>query len=381
MQGETKMNAFHGDGRLNEAAFDAAARSAIREALTLAGDAEGKRGTRSSQCKPGHLLLALLSTHVRKSEECVGLLGAALRPPARVRDLEMRIGAYVGELDAEWTEFSLARSSFDWQAQSALEGAARQAGERGEGLGEASPSQGASADALLVSVLRNPGPDENEHLPSVLDAKRAIEVFSRRLAAPTEPEQKLYLQSGELNPERFTEVAFEALDEARKRAAGMGYERVQSPHLFLALLAVGEGPADRLIRQQCDVGVSPATVSECLVTMLTFGPAGRPAELRLDRDHLAKSLLDVLAQAEQQADLYRLPAITQAVLLLALLKREDGGPIGRSLAEALPGLNRERLLGDLEDLTRRAEDGDDSGPLPARRDRRAGAGPDLSGAP
>ncbi|MCX6627078.1 MAG: AAA family ATPase [Candidatus Solibacter sp.] len=358
------MNAFDGRGRLNEAAFDVGARAAIREALNLAQGTEETRRTRSSKCKPGHLLLALLDTHIVKSEERIQALRAALRPPAQARDLETRILAYVGDLDAEWTEFELSRSFFDEHSARALESAASAIrGGRGEILWEARVGQPIGADALLLSVLANRGPDEEEHLKTLIDFPRAIDLFARPLRGHAGPERDVYLPQGELDPDRFTEAAFEAVDDARKRAASMGYDRVQSPHLCLALLTVTEGAAVRLIRLQCDVGASPATISECLVQLLTLGQARQAAEIPLHRDHLGKSLQDALSRAQAQAELHRAPAITQAILLWALLRQDDGGPISRSLAEALPSLNRDRLLQDLEDLARRPEEADDTGPF------------------
>src|SRR5687768_1973847 len=103
------MNAFDGQGRLLEAALDAGARRAIREALALAEDSTGTGGTRSSQCKPGHMLLALLRTSIGNSEERARVLRAALKPPARLEDMDQRIRSYVGDLDLGFAEFDLTR--------------------------------------------------------------------------------------------------------------------------------------------------------------------------------------------------------------------------------------------------------------------------------
>lgn len=356
------MNAFDGYGKLKEDAFDGGARKLLRQALALAQDSEGA-GTRSARCKPGHLLLAGLDTSFEDSEERARMLRAALKSPARPANLSERIRAYVGDLDVAPAEFDLARHFFDAHALRALDGADVIRGEQGRILWEAKPEERIGVDALWASALANRSEDENRCLADLIDFSRAIDLFVRLLSGRTGPERKFYLQKGELDPECFTSAAFEAISAARERAAEMGYDRVQGAHLFLALLGVPDGPATQLIRLQCDVGVSPATVSEHLAQLLSRGAGRNPVEITLDKERLAKSLQDALSQAQAQAELNGATAITQALLLWALLEREDGGPIERSLAEALPSLNRARLIRDLEELTRKPEDAEDTGPF------------------
>jgi len=270
----------------------------------------------------------------------------------------------VGDLDVKYADFELSRRFFDSHAVRALESAGRIRGASGLILWEAKPDEPVGVDALWASTLANLSPDEERHLKNLLDFQRAIDLFIRPLRGQFGHERNLFLEDGELDPDCFTDAAFQALDEARKRAGSMGYDRVQGLHLFLSLLGVAEGPTVRLIRLQCEVGVGPNTLAEHLVQLLTLGRGRKASEVRLDKDHFAKSLQDVLSRAQAQTELHRTPAITQAILLWALLRQEeDGGPIGRSLAETLPSLNRERLLRELDDLTRQPEEADDTGPF------------------
>lgn len=269
--------------------------------------------------------------------------------------------AYVGDLDAEFADFDLTRQFFTEQSCRALENADRISGDHERW--EARPGVPANIDALWASTLVNCSADEIKHLQDLIDIPRAINLFARLLSGKTGAERDLYLGSGEVDPECFTESTFEAITGARERAGRMGYDRVQDSHLFLALLENPEGPADRLIRLHCNVGVSPADLSRNLTHLLERGAARGPHQIPLDKEHLSRSVQNTLSQAQAQAEINGASAITQAIVLWALLARQDGGPIDRSLAETLPTLDRARLIREVEDLTRKPEDSGEGHPF------------------
>ncbi|MEU6662298.1 AAA family ATPase [Streptomyces sp. NPDC046821] len=178
----------------------------------------------------------------------------------------------------------------------------------------------ARLELLLACVLEAPSADEREFLAPLLDLDRAAEALRRQVGVQSTEAPELYDDvSGRLRSEEFTDDAWAALEQASRRAAELGYDRLLPPHLLLSLLSETEGPAERLFRLQLPLQVGLVKATEIITQAFRITERSTAEAPRLDRDSIGESLRDVLHAARATAARWDAEQTDTPHLLAALL--------------------------------------------------------------
>lgn len=206
-------------------------------------------------------------------------------------------------------------------------------------------------ELLLACVLDHPDEQDRAFL-GVLDLPLAVRSLRQRVRIHTEPLPELYDDtSGRLRSEEFTADAWAVLEEAARRAAELGYDRLLPPHCLLALLAETEGLAERLLRLQLPPHVGLVKATETISGAFRLSERGREEPPRLHRDETGEALVTTLGAARRVASLWDAERIDTPHLLAALLDDPPPRLTGVLRAEPLL-LDPDRLRDHLREVLR-----------------------------
>ena len=136
-----------------------------------------------------------------------------------------------------------------------------------------------------------------------------------------------------MNPNRYTQMAQEAIYGAQEMAQSLNHNQVDVEHVALALLQQSDGVVPQLLNKQ---GVQPQAIAQRIRQKLDQAPkAYGPVQLNLSR-----GLTGVLRAAEEEAERMRDEYVSTEHLLLGIVT-SDKGPVGEMLRKE--GLSAERL--------------------------------------
>ncbi len=136
-----------------------------------------------------------------------------------------------------------------------------------------------------------------------------------------------------MNPNRYTQMAQEAIYSAQEMAQSLNHNQVDVEHVALALLQQSDGVVPQLLNKQ---GVQPQAIAQRIRQKLDQAPkAYGPVQLNLSR-----GLTGVLRAAEEEAERMRDEYVSTEHLLLGIVT-SDKGPVGEMLRKE--GLSAERL--------------------------------------
>jgi len=124
--------------------------------------------------------------------------------------------------------------------------------------------------------------------------------------------------SAEMNMQKFTQKAQEALVQAQSLAGDYSHSQIEPEHLLLALLTQEGGVVPQIVRH---VGLQPALVQQELEQKLEGRAKAYGATMQLG---LSQTLQQVLRRAEKEADSMRDEYVSSEHLLLALTDPKAG---------------------------------------------------------
>jgi hypothetical protein len=171
-------------------------------------------------------------------------------------------------------------------------------------------------ELLMISVLSHLDEDDRKHL-SIVDVDAMITALRARLGV--DPPAPLFdSASGRLRSEEFTEFAWAVLERAGTHAAELGYDRILPPHCLLALLGETEGLAERLVRLQTSLDMTPTKMAEVVADGFRLASRGH-GPLRLHRDDIGEMFAALLRRAQHAAHARGSQQIDTSHLLVAIL--------------------------------------------------------------
>lgn len=181
----------------------------------------------------------------------------------------------------------------------------------------------------------------------ILNWEHAKGIISTQIKALSVPLQPLFdPESRKLRSEEFSESAWIVMENTRKHAEILGYDRIMPPHLFLALLEETEGITEQLVRLQASPEVGPVKIIKIVSDAFRLS-SQKKGIVELKKEGYSDQMIELLNHAQKIAKMRGSDYIEEVNLLTALL--DDLPPRLRSVLCASPlNLNVEKFRQELD---------------------------------
>lgn len=262
----------------------------------------------SAKVRPSDLVDAAIACG---DARVLAMISQALTPGATPNDLRQLIEIY-NHARRSPTDFDGSRERFSDEALLGLDEFDAEFQKGAERIRDA------SLMLLMACVFNHLDEDDREYL-TILDDAQAAGKFREQVRIIIDPLTPLFdSASNRLRSDEFAEGAWTMLEHAAVRAADLGYDRVLSPHCFLALLGETEGVAEHLVRLQAQPEVGPGKVAEAVADAFRLSDR-KTTPLELTRDSIGEATVVLLRAAQLTARLWGAEQVDTHHLLSALL--------------------------------------------------------------